>query len=579
MAHGATALEPTAADQRTPHARARTAALPRAETWTLVALCAATLALRVAYVFAYPFDSDEPQHLHVAWAWTKGLLPYRDVFDNHTPLFHILSAPLVALIGETPRILVLMRLAMIPLSAATLWGSFLLGRRLFGTRAGLWSAVLCGLSPTFFFKSLEYRADVLWAALWVLAIAVLLDERLGARRGFCGGLLLGACLAVSLKTTMLLAALAIASAGVWVLSPRAGGDARRRAVAFAASVMGGLVIPPLAIVLFFTARGALRELIYCTVEHNMLSDVGRWGFSRRPLLLLPILALLLAAARFIIRRFPGGGRAAFLLLLAGSQYLLLSTLWPVHTRQDLLPFYPLFTVLLAGILLARRQGAPGGERRWTWAAPGAALVPLTLAALELAVLPALSPIAARGTVPQERLLAEVLALTDPGDYVLDMKGQAVFRNRPFYHALETMTLERMARGIIEDTIPERCIATRTCVAPADIGGFPPRARRFLQENYVVVGVLRVAGRILDRPPDDPAGPIPFDVAIPARYAVVSARGDVRGTLDGRPYDGPREMDPGRHVFVPASDANPLAVIWAQAVERGFSPFGGAGEAP
>jgi dolichyl-phosphate-mannose-protein mannosyltransferase len=579
MAHGATALEPPVAAQKTPHARARTAGLPRPEIWTLVALFTAALALRVAYVFAYPFDSDEPQHLHVAWAWTKGLLPYRDVFDNHAPLFHILSAPFVAIIGETPRILVLMRLAMIPLSAATLWASFLLGRRLFGTRSGLWSAVICGLSPTFFFKSLEYRADVLWGALWILAIAVLLDERLDARRGFYGGLLLGACLAVSLKTTMLLAALAIASAGILLLSPRPGGDARRRAGVFAASVLGGLVVLPLAIVLFFMARGALRDLIYCTVEHNLLPDVGRWGYSKRTYLLLPILALLLAAARFIIRRFSGGGRAAFLLLLAGSQYLLLSTLWPVHTRQDLLPFYPLFTVLLAGILLARRQGAPGGERRWSWAAPGAALVPLILAVLELAVLPALSPIAGRGTASQERLLAEVLALTDPDDYVLDMKGQAVFRNRPFYHALETMTLERMARGMIEDTIPERCIATRTCVASADIGGFPPRARRFLQDHYVVVGVLRVAGGILHPTPDDPAGPIPFDVTIPARYAVVSARGDVRGTLDGRPYDGPRDLDPGRHVFVSASGANRLAVIWAQAAERGFSPFGGAGEAP
>ena len=54
------------------------------------------LCLRVVYVFHHGFDSDESQHLHVAWAWTQGLLPYRDVFDNHAPLFHLLHAPLVA---------------------------------------------------------------------------------------------------------------------------------------------------------------------------------------------------------------------------------------------------------------------------------------------------------------------------------------------------------------------------------------------------------------------------------------------------------------------------------------------------
>ena len=193
----------------------------RAEALGLSVLGAATILLRAAYCFAFPFDSDEPQHLHIAWAWTQGLLPYRDVFDNHAPLFHVLSAPLVALIGENPRILVFMRLALIPLSAATLWGSYLLGRRIFGARAGWWAAILCGLSPTFFFKSVEYRTDVLWAALWVLAMAVFLSGPPAPRRWFCGGLLLGACLAVSLKSVMLLSALGIAGAGLMLLGARA----------------------------------------------------------------------------------------------------------------------------------------------------------------------------------------------------------------------------------------------------------------------------------------------------------------------------------------------------------------------
>src|SRR2546425_7039653 len=137
-----------------------------------------------------------------------------------------------------------MRLAMIPIFAATLLGSFLLGRQLFGTRAGLWSAILCGLSPTFFFKSLEYRADVLWAALWILAIALLLGEGPGARRGFCGGLTLGACLAVSLKTVMLLSALGIASVAGFLFGAPAGGGAARPARAGAPAAPGGPLLPP-----------------------------------------------------------------------------------------------------------------------------------------------------------------------------------------------------------------------------------------------------------------------------------------------------------------------------------------------
>ena len=58
-------------------------------------IAAVTLAMRAVAFFHYRFDSDEPQHLHVAWGWTAGLLQYRDVFDNHAPLFHMAMAPLL----------------------------------------------------------------------------------------------------------------------------------------------------------------------------------------------------------------------------------------------------------------------------------------------------------------------------------------------------------------------------------------------------------------------------------------------------------------------------------------------------
>jgi hypothetical protein len=539
-------------------------AFRRFETWILFILVALVAVLRVVYAFGYPFDSDEPQHLHVAWAWTKGLLPYRDVFDNHAPLFHLLSAPLVALIGESPRILVLMRLAMIPVFAACLLGSYLLGRMIAGRAAGAWAAAICALSPTFFFKTIEYRTDVLWAALWALGIVVLLGGAMTARRGIFSGLLLGACLAVSLKTVMLLSALLVASLLILLAAPRKADGMGRSIARFASAVAAGIVLPPAALALWFTLKGAFKEMLYCTVQHNLLSDVGRWGYSKRLYLLLPILALLLVAARFIARHFPQEGvRVAFLLLLAGSQYLLLSTVWPVHTRQDLLPFYPLFTPLLAWIVLAS----------WSAVRRARLLLPL-LACLELLILPALSPLTTAAARAQETRLSQVLRLTDPDDYVLDLKGQAVFRNRPFYYALETMTLERMKRGLIEDTIPERCVETRTCVASAEIGRFPPRARRFLEENYVTVGAWRVAGRMLEPEPAGGAGRVlSFEVTIPARYAVVGEDGAARGSLDGVAYDGPRALDPGPHRFVPTTPAGGrLAVVWAQAVERGFSPF-------
>jgi len=572
-------LQRTEADPVLPAQKASGAAA--GERLILLGLGAALSVLRLVYTYASTVDSDEPQHLHVAWAWTKGLLPYRDIFDNHAPLFHLLSAPLVALVGENARILLYMRLAMIPVSAACLYGSYVLGRRLFGARAGWWAALLCGLCPTFFFKSVEYRTDVLWAALWSMAIATLLGGALDTRRGFGGGLLAGACLAVSLKTVMLLGALGIAAVTIGVPCRPGAEPAGRRSVSFVLSFLAGCALIPGVLLAYFAARGAWHDLVYCTLEHNLLPGVGRWGYSKRIYLLPPILALLVAAARFLVRRLPGvGSRAAFLLRLCGTQYLLLSTVWPVHTRQDLLPFYPLFTVLLAGVLLCGRAGA-AGESGLTWDVPGAVWLPALLACIELAVLPMVSPATARGLRPEIRDLAEILKMTDPADYVLDLKGQSVFRNRPYYFALETMTLERIARGLIPDDIPERCVETSTCVAPAEIRGFPPRARRFLEDNYVVVGAWRVAGIVLARDTGGAAAPgaLSFDVVVPARYAVVAEGGAARGALDGTPYDGSRDLAPGRHAFEPAHGSGRVAVIWGKAAERGFTPFAPTGGAP
>ena len=46
----------------------------------------------------------------------------------------------------------------------------------------------------------------------------------------------------------------------------------------------------------------------------------------------------------------------------------------------------------------------------------------------------------------EQNLAVVLHLTNPDDYVMDGKGETIFRNRPTYWVLEGITLRRIATG-------------------------------------------------------------------------------------------------------------------------------------
>jgi 4-amino-4-deoxy-L-arabinose transferase-like glycosyltransferase len=183
----------------------------RSESRIIGVLLVFGLALRGVIAWRFRVDSDEPQHLHVVWAWTQGLLPYRDVFDNHMPLFHLLTAPALLAIGERPTALLWMRLLMLPQWGAALLVTALIGRRLFTSRVGAWSAVLAGFYPLFFFCSLEYRPDVLWTVLWLWAVLIAIDGPPTTERGFLLGLVLGTAAAVSLKTILMLLAFGIAA--------------------------------------------------------------------------------------------------------------------------------------------------------------------------------------------------------------------------------------------------------------------------------------------------------------------------------------------------------------------------------
>src|SRR5690242_19731455 len=188
-----------------------------AERLVLGFAVAAAFVLRALYVVHHEADSDEPQHLHVAWEWTRGLVQYRDVFDNHAPLFHLVTAPLIGWWGAREDILVVARLLMVPLVALALWATYECGRRLFSRRAGVWAAAITALAPGFLLTSTEFRADVLWMAAWLCALAVLLGGTLTPRRALLGGLWLGIALATSLKSVLLFLALGIAAATAYFL--------------------------------------------------------------------------------------------------------------------------------------------------------------------------------------------------------------------------------------------------------------------------------------------------------------------------------------------------------------------------
>lgn len=531
----------------------RALALPRSERFLAIAITGVTLVMRGIAFFHYRFDSDEPQHLHVAWGWTAGLLQYRDLFDNHAPLFHMASAPLLRLLGERSDILLFMRAPMVILWLIINFAAFTLARRLYDTRVAVWATLLLNVFPTFFLKSLEYRTDNLWNACWMLALLILFDAssrsgRLHSLQLFLGGLLLGCALSVSLKTSLLLLSFGAAGALTWAARVRGRERPAVKATDIAV-VIAGLVIVPALIVAYFVARGAWSDFAYCVFHFN-----GMVALTRSPLsvwiprlIYVPLIIILVRVAW----RYRGTTTTwRFLFAVAtGIFTLTLGGFWILISPRDLLPFLPFMAIFSVAALMRRKQFV------------------MIMCVLSIVCLFGVGYYAAWLSNRTREFITmedQLLRLTRPDDLVMDYKGELIYRRRPYYFILEFITRNAIAHGLVADTVPEDLVRTRCHVAQADGTQWPDRARIFMHTYFIDLGRLRASGQWL-RPNGS------FTIGVPGDYVILTKRGEAGGLLDGTPYRGPRQLAAGPHLFT-AAHPEGMACLWAPAYARGFSPF-------
>lgn len=541
----------------------RTDTFTRVSFWQNLLPCLFLVLLVIAkliYVFDFRIDSDETQHLHVVWGWTQGWLPYRDFFDNHSPLFQLLCVPLFRAIGERANIVIPMRFAMVPLYLLCLWCVYLCGRNLFSRQVGLWAAVCAGAWPKFFTCSTEFRTDDLWAVFWLLAIVSLTARRFRYRHAFFLGLALGAGFATSMKTSALVVSM-MAGALIVLVDDLVRGRSIpwRHFCASGVLVLLGLAVVPACLIAFFAVHHALPNLYYGTIQYNLLNGLAKgWDLRKRiPVLLIAVAVSLCGYLTYRQKPDSSSYRLVGFITLTTFVYLLLiGVYWPLVEPEDFLPIAPLVILLVLGAahMLPVRSS----------------LFPPVFAAFEILGLFVLYPPKAHATADKIELISNVLRLTSKQDFVMDGKGETIFRRRPFYYALEAITRRRIQLKLIKNDIPERLIATRTPVAI--LMRMPVRARRFIEENYVPVGFrILVLGKVLT-PSTDDSRVYRFDIAIPARYTLCATPNQASGTLDGGSLEGPHFLRAGQHEARITSDVSRLAILWSNAVERGFSPF-------
>jgi hypothetical protein len=269
----------------------------------------------------------------------------------------------------------------------------------------------------------------------------------------------------------------------------------------------------------FALYGIWPQFRYWVFDHNVVP-----GLSNHPAWWVIIFAvgfpLVTVGARRIVAATPEAvvaARRSFVFVTAGFFFTALVSFWPVLTRQDYLPFYPLAFVICTGAALTiSDRWARNRNIAKIWR-----VMPMPALVRCMRIIGGLvgSPFLGDKAKLESDLLRDTLKLTEPGDFVFDRRGEMVFRQRCFYPIIETFTEERIRRGLMADNVIQRCIDTRTCVAVLP-GDMPSATFRFLEQNYLPIGYrLRVAGVLLHSSTDGKH--FDFETVIPASYKIIA----------------------------------------------------------
>ena len=201
------------------------------------------------------FEADDLQHLHAAWMVGQGKVPYRDYFDHHTPLYHVVFAPYASAIGRDP---LLLMITFRMLAAVCACGIFYLFWRLIARSNGPTYAWLgLGLLAASRHSDLLFSLRPDYIAVLLLLIAITLMTESGKRVGF-RYLSAGICIGLGFGFTQKVLALAPAFV-VWAFvsvlrHPRGN---RRDPFINLTAILAGMALPPILMVATLARVGAL----------------------------------------------------------------------------------------------------------------------------------------------------------------------------------------------------------------------------------------------------------------------------------------------------------------------------------
>ena len=486
--------EPPSVTPARSHARANS-------LYFVLAATAGFFLARIPVISHRIFDPDEFQHSHAAWCVFKGMVPYKDFFEHHTPWYYYALRPFfhgfdVDSSFESARhFLIFGRGLSLVLTILSVLLVILIGRLLQDRRGGYLAGLLLVSQPVFFQKTIEIRPDVLalpffLGGLWFLLRGLARSSdgaRTGLRWFWAGGLSLGAAIMCTQKMLFVLPGLLV-GLGIWSLVAR---SPKRAGSGPGSRILSTLVLF-LALWVPFTVTWAAFGLQHAGdafVTNNFLIN-SKWTHvayeqlirvldGSWPVLLLSLLGATVSLYRFFRSKQGSYGEFVLFCTLAGLIAGILVV--PVAHRQYYLMPVPIACLFAAQGLSFLIDCAQQRARAWL----------LILATIPLSVLPVLDlrdSFTERNDNQLTRL-RDVFERTKPTDRVMDgWEGTGVFRPHAFYYYfLHDESLAMLPREQVDDyldALESGEIRPRLIAMDKHLVLLGSRFLRFVKSHYV-----------------------------------------------------------------------------------------------
>jgi hypothetical protein len=453
----------------------------------------ATAALLLARIPLLPhrsFDPDELEHSHAAWSIFKGMLPYRDFFEHHTPWYYYALRPFfnwldVDVSFENARHFLIvgrgLSLALTVVSVLLVWWMGELWRN---RRVGWLAGLLLVAQPIFLQKTLEIRPDVLALPFFLGGLGLLL--RALARGGggwwfLAAGSSMGAAIMCTQKMLFVLPGTMV-GLGLWSIF---GAASRKLSMLAMLMFVIGICIPAVLTWGAFIHHDASREFIannfllnarWKHVQTNQLLKliVGSW-----PVLALSIFGVFSSLSRFFRSQTRPYADVLLSWILGGLFAGVLVV--PVAHRQYYLMPLPIVCLFAAQGLFVLFERARDRRR----------VLLVTVASISLTVLPLLALREAFQSRNDQQLarLRQVFETTKPTDLVMDgWAGMGVFRPHAFFyfflHEESRAMLPRAHWDTYLDALESGRIRPALIAMDQNLAALGPRFLTFVKRHYV-----------------------------------------------------------------------------------------------